>query len=279
MGIIFTVFSKAISQGNWLVIPAVILLINLCVSICIVIPYFLNRYVDLPIPARSAKDSPDDSLHSWLSGFQYEIVVLCRWGIIIAPTLWIFSGTILVSISTINWFAGARVFSLLFISSDYDNTLVLVIIGLILLAVGSYFILYFRSRAKGGEAFTDFMHRSKQFIINILMISNIAWYILILFRVITISFPEFLCSIGVSFCIPFFHVLFFSKGSLFGSRDAYNKPKRLFDRPFRFLRLPDPSGQDVVLDQGFAVEKDQEKPPEVSFRFAKLEDPPQEDSG
>jgi len=87
MTIDFYSFEKAVRQGNWLIIPASFLFINLYAAIWIVIPYFLHPLLESPIPSQIDNESPNELTTNWWSVFQYGAVILCRLGIIIGLML------------------------------------------------------------------------------------------------------------------------------------------------------------------------------------------------
>ena len=151
----FYILKHAIQQGNWLLIPAILLVIGLCFSIIIGIARWFKDPFQFVFPIRSWVDLLPERTRQFLMDFVCQFMVLLRWAVIFISTVLLLAGIILVSSSMLNLLAGQEMISLIG-NPDENFSLRMGVIGGALLAIGAVFAFWVRALTLGKDAVKGF---------------------------------------------------------------------------------------------------------------------------
>jgi hypothetical protein len=151
----FFILKNAIQQGNWLLIPAILLAIGLCFCIIIGIPRLFKDPFQFVFPIRSWVDLLPERPRQFLMDFVGGSLVLLRWAAKFISTVLLLAGIILTSSSALNLLAGQEMISLIG-NPDEDFTLLTGVVGGSLLVIGAFFTFWVRALSLGNDALRVF---------------------------------------------------------------------------------------------------------------------------
>lgn len=151
----FYIFRTALQQGNWFLIPAMLLAIGFCCAVVIGIPRLFAGILQSAYTIQLKARPYADRINQWLRDFLFGSSTLLRWTIQFLFTAIVLAGVILLSASLLNCLAGREMFSLIG-NPDKDYTLAMGLSGGALLGIGVFLTFWIRALASGEDALRIF---------------------------------------------------------------------------------------------------------------------------
>ena len=199
MTVDFNVFLNAIRQGNWPLIPAVILFAGLCIGACYFTPRAL-RCLDGQTLIRSAFDphAPDLPERLW-NHFTSGLIVACRPMIKIAVTAIFLAGVFFASAAGLNLLVGGKIVSFT-ADPDADYTAALAVLGGILISTGASITFYYRAAPKREEGIWYYIFRFIFIAATLSLFAGIVLWILSANGILILPDDIIFASFGLMFC-------------------------------------------------------------------------------